>query len=537
MDIRRIEMKNVMTHVDSTVDLPENGIVVVRGANGAGKSALIEAVAAAGWHKTLRGTPWWRAGEAAEAKLELADGLEIVRGRGGSKNTLSFTGGEDFDTATQAQKGLDALIPSFDVWRRTSVFSSSDASHFSLATDAERKQLIESLLGLDRFDAALKACRGDLKHARMKLAEAEGALNTARVRLEGSETRLADATADLGDPPPNPDLKRMSKTVGVLRGLREERDRLRSERSALGRTRVPEEQAQARFLARQLHELADPTCPTCGQEIDDAHLADIRKALAAAQKVVDRDAAERAEEGATLDGLLEELSEELADFEAEHSTLREQSAVRAAYEQRADALKARRSAIEAEIEKQTKARDEYAAAAAEYRQKVAELEVADKALGLRGIRSQVLGRALGGIEAVANVWLSRLFPGVSVQLTPDSAKASGGVSEKIALVVSGLPHDFGYRAASGGQRRRVDIALLLALAEVAAGAAGVQPGTLFMDEVTDALDDEGMAVLADVLSDLSQSRCLVVITHSDTVADLLKPSLRLYAQDGTLLPV
>jgi len=162
------------------------------------------------------------------------------------------------------------------------------------------------------------------------------------------------------------------------------------------------------------------------------------------------------------------------------------------------------------------------------------LEAVEQVLGVRGVRAHVLGEALRGIEAVANYWLAKVAgEGLELTLDPYSEKASGGVSDAIALKVAGAGGGFGYKAASGGERRRIDIALLLALAEVSQAASGRDgQGTLFFDEVFDALDGEGAGAVCAALAELAQTRCVVVISHSSTLVETLQPTLRLHVKGG-----
>ena len=162
MHLQTIELRNLFSHKKSSVTLPEQGVVVVTGPNGAGKSSLAECVAVAGWGKTLRGSPPW-AGSPSKALLRTAGGLRVERiKKGKASPKLIFRDGSADDSAaytttTKAQAALEALIGPFDVWRRSHVFSSSDAAHFTLATDAERKRLLEAILGLDRFGPSPQA--------------------------------------------------------------------------------------------------------------------------------------------------------------------------------------------------------------------------------------------------------------------------------------------------------------------------------------------------------------------------------------------
>ena len=164
------------------------------------------------------------------------------------------------------------------------------------------------------------------------------------------------------------------------------------------------------------------------------------------------------------------------------------------------------------------------------------LSACDKVLGMKGVRAQVLASALGGLEAVANGWLSRLAgDGLSLVLKPYVENKKGTTSEALSLEVVGAGGGRGYRASSGGERRRIDLALLLALADVAAAAYRQEPGTLFFDEVFDCLDSEGTDRAVEVIDELAKDRCCVVISHSPDLASALRPVLHLQVKDGSVV--
>jgi DNA repair exonuclease SbcCD ATPase subunit len=161
--------------------------------------------------------------------------------------------------------------------------------------------------------------------------------------------------------------------------------------------------------------------------------------------------------------------------------------------------------------------------------------MAEQVLGLRGVRAHVLGKALGGIEQVANGWLARIAgPGLRLHLSAYTEKKTGGVSDAISLEVDGAGGGHGYRGASGGERRRCDIALLLALAEVAGAAHGLKPGLILFDEVFDALDDDGVDTVCEVLGELAATRQVVVISHNDRLVARLPKRLHLRVNQGVV---
>ena len=76
------------------------------------------------------------------------------------------------------------------------------------------------------------------------------------------------------------------------------------------------------------------------------------------------------------------------------------------------------------------------------------------------------------------------------------------------------------------------VAVLLALAEVASAARGKDAGTMVFDEVFDTLDGHGVEAVAGALSTLSRDRAVLVISHSDMLADALNPTLRVRVDSG-----
>ena len=201
MHVHRLGLTQFMLHDKTEIVLPEKGVMLITGENGSGKSSMPEAVATCGWGKSLRKSTGWR--NEGLSRVDMAVGaLGVALLRNGGAPILSFTAeGEeipDYPTTTKAQAALEERIGDYDTWRRCSVFTTSDASTFTKATDGDRKRLIEGLLeGFDRFDPAVKACRADLRKVTKEL---DGCGNERRVldeRLTNHSNRLIELEADL----------------------------------------------------------------------------------------------------------------------------------------------------------------------------------------------------------------------------------------------------------------------------------------------------------------------------------------------------
>jgi DNA repair exonuclease SbcCD ATPase subunit len=551
VNIDKIALSGFTSHDRTIISLPPAGLVTVAGPNGSGKSSLVEAVSAALWGKSLRGSAPWRDGAKGQAAVQagalMSSGigeLEAQRDRSdGGKTSLFWTvpGQQStiYDTATKAQEALEQIVGPWEVWRRTHVFSSSDAAHFSTATDAERKRLMERLLGIDRFDAALVRCRAELAQAETKAGIAERDLAVAAAKLEAAEKAVAAAAAEVqAAPPPALDKELLQEKAAKQEKLAA--DAQKEARAARGREQqalsgMAGKGADLRGLTQRLGALSGKAeCPTCRQHVP-ADLVEQLTALVAAEATRARAAEQQArQEAAQARQEAEELDEEADALRRRAQALRQEVAAvtaRAEAHARADAALQRASTARlAVLEDRAGAQARVAAEQA----RADLLRAVDKVLGMKGARAHVLARALAGLESAGASWLSRLSRGaMEMKLSAYSEKKAGGQSDVLSIKLGPVGGQLReYDSLSGGERRRVDVALLLALSEIAAAAAGKAPGTLFLDEVADALDPDGLAAVSEALEELARTRCVVVITHSPELAERLPAKLRLTVDKG-----
>lgn len=575
MLIKHLNLTNFMSHGQTSISLPSTGVVVLTGLNGSGKSTLPEAVAYAAWGKTLRGTRPWTAGLAGSVEL-FADYVTVKRSasaKGTNKLAWSIPDQEteEFDTKTQSQAHLKSVLVDMDLWRRTHVFSSADAAHFSMATDKERKQLIEAVLGLDAFDRALAACRVDkaavskdwdaLSREHTQIGNQLAGLRIAREQWTGVAPFDPEPEPTAPD---EPDLMphELAKRIGEVEDL------LRACSVPINGMAVEEARAawnvaynDRRVVESELVLVMKGQCPTCSRDFEAGleettraelhaqvfHCSELEKVCADAEAEYTLRAEARRKEAAAYQEQLQALRIQLGEanasvrlresWAAQHAAWAERTAARLAQWRalEAEAL-AKRDRLDAGISELTDQLAEQAELLAAAEARLRELAASEQVLGYRGVRVQVLVSALAAIEELANGWLSMMAPDCSLKLQPYTETASGGVSDALDLQITGMGGGLGYKAASAGERRRIDAALLLALADVAAAASGCEnDGTLWMDEVFDALDADGCALVADCLAEIGLRRAIVVITHRPELASYLPAVKRLHVTDGVLM--
>jgi DNA repair exonuclease SbcCD ATPase subunit len=552
MHVRSLTLRGFTSHADTTVSLPARGTIVVTGPNGGGKSSLIEAPAFGTFGETLRGTPPWT-GKKGELVVNVDCGLpyKITRTFDGRRVMVSIGDGE-FSTPTKMQPTLNGIFGSWDVWRRSHVFSSQDASHFTLSKDSDRKRLLESLLGLERFDTAHESCKAERDALQKELSRAEFDMAQLVGRKQSALLRLQDAEREMAEQlPPEPhcpersleDLNaevrqiesRLCELGGAMSDLSLREGSARGKSDAINR-----EMGTARSELQRLQSMG--LCPICERELPPAR---IEKAQAVVKSAEGRAVSAATDNSAKLHRIhceREELNRELDALQSRKVALEVQRGIascHASWQERCRQVETtvqRRKEFMGKLQREVAELDGQIALDFDMeslRERLVVLNTATSVLSLGGVRSHLLAGALDSIEAVANGWLARIAgPKMRLKLSPYSENSKGGVKDAISLEITGAGNGYGYKASSGGERRRIDVSLLLALGEVAAGARGITPGTIFADEVFDALDEPGTEAVVDVLRELSQDRAVVVISHDEKLIRRLPEAVHWHVENG-----
>ena len=508
MNVTQVQMQNFMRHDSFSLVLPETGTVLVTGINGCGKSTIMESVAWCCWGRTLRGSKPWREGQVCSVTVTTPN-LTITRQRskGGTNKLLwKYTDATatDFDTATKGQAALDKVIGAFDVWRKTHVLTNADAAQFTEATDSERKRLLEEVLGIDKIDAAKERARLDAAGAEIALDRVTTSVAQRAITLKTTAQTLLALPVAVADPPPAVDAKALAAMVRAAKAARQaSNDR---EKSVYDGVRAKRGTLQE--LRRRLDRLGVSECPVCSQAITDALRAPLEAQVLAEDAAVQALQAQAEIEAALVHDECAEADEEYIALAANEKTLAQQLALHAQQAKlvkESAAQRARLQVIISTCEKELASAKELLPT---QQRRVACLKAVQIAFGMKGFRAQLLSDAILGVEAFTNTWLQIIAPDLSVKL-------SLGEKHEVKLDLIGAGGGFGYQALSSGERRRIDVAVVLALADMASQATGIGAGTLWLDEVFDSLDPVGTQGVCEALLVLSESRVAVVITHSD----------------------
>ncbi len=525
MRIRSIEMHGFLSHADTKLTFPRRGMILVSGPNGAGKSSILEAVSVGVWKAVLRGRGRLGARSinlwsSKKGYIEIATDQVTVRRRASGKLDWKDAAGNaiKFENNTKAQAALEELLGPQDQWAKRFIFSSESAL-FTAGTDADRTRLIESILGLDDFDTYAERVRLDLQRVLARTDALKRSELVLEERVRGARTALEelsvpDAPEAFGERVTPERVPALLARYRALLASPRRTAALKAEK--LTRRRVLlEERIRAAERA-----VSAGVCPTCGQTMP---TGDGRAEHAAAS--VDL-LALRAKLARVTKHEKRAIKERTKEWEAHTRLERRQENVKRWARAHVEAAAQRKRALFALED----AEDELAAALGELEtlaSELAELRAAERVLGFGGVRSNLLSDALAGIESITNSWL-RMFSSagdyqLQVRLKTYAEKKSGGSRPAVHVGVEGVANGEGYLAASNGERRRVDAALLLALPEVS--ISGDDLGVLFFDELFDHLDDEGRDAVCEILREISKRCCVVLITHSRALRVRIAPTV------------
>lgn len=237
----KMRVENFMSLGEADFDFDSAGFVLVEGLNGAGKSAMVDALLWCLYGKTLRGYEHdevvhrRRAAEGCIVTLDFevdGEGYRVSRARRHPKlksSLLLSTQGADASRSSEKETQLEIehlLGCSYKTFLACVVFGQDRAYRFSSLTDAEQKKILDEVLGVERFATACAA-------ARRRASETQAELASARRSLEKAEEARDEAEVDAIDL----QVKHVDFEASQREKVEAEREKLRAAKDWLNKTR------------------------------------------------------------------------------------------------------------------------------------------------------------------------------------------------------------------------------------------------------------------------------------------------------------
>lgn len=463
-----------------------------------------------------------------------------------------------------------------------------DIKSFYAASDADRKGVMDNLLGLSLYGVAEQVARRRMRKLGVELDD----LSAERVRLQ---TALSEKTVlyqnlagkDLEDADFQIRLKTLlvklhrrahTKSKQDVSDLnaeqRVEEDRYKKvleeharavrvyevesakrerEKRELDRTisTLEGEIRQIEARVERLSSLKGKKCPTCEQDVNAKtannartilvnEIGDINYKITATElerdivnkgleTLEDPEQPESSELG-TLQQEIEQARETRNEWklklETESARLEEMEGAQGRIKAQADRLSDEMEKVGAKL---IASEERYAALSAESE----DLEFWIEGYGAQGLRSFLIEAELPEINRWATVFAQRLLgKGTRVKLSPTTKLKSKDVRREKIHIECLLPRRTNkYEGASRGQKTRLDLCLLLSFRHTIAERSAKAFRQFFADELFDGMDKTGAVFVADLLLEIAQACPVTLVTHDPRIKSIADRVITVY-HDG-----
>jgi DNA repair exonuclease SbcCD ATPase subunit len=138
------------------------------------------------------------------------------------------------------------------------------------------------------------------------------------------------------------------------------------------------------------------------------------------------------------------------------------------------------------------------------------------AFGKQGIKSFVIDQIIPTLNEQIDYWMQIIYQGfISVRFDK---------LLNVKMVNNSSRSEMIFGQGSGGERRRIDIAIMLAFRQIMQMSTGKNPNVCYFDESVENLDEEGVNGFYEALQDIAKTVRVYVITHNTHLLNLLSKS-------------
>jgi DNA repair exonuclease SbcCD ATPase subunit len=542
-------LENFRSYQALSVSLDQDSTVMVVGKNGAGKSNIFVALvwvlfgkALHGFHikdMVRRGTA--RCSVSLSFISAVGEMIDVMRTRTEKTEHVYVTEGK-VRTRYGSAEGNRVIAGHLGINLKTfvnTVFVGGGINRFFLMMrDGDKKALLEDLFDLDRFGVGYKGATKRLNALDLRLEEHR----TESRMMQHALDQLKNEESALGRKNLTRFMAKMKGTKDALEALLPEIEKLEEGEETREadiyavRQRLSEANGHLRkaegalsFEHSRIHTLTameGDDCPECERPLtkrDCAHLLkshedqvekltrlveDGKEALIPIEEELDRlvrlkDLLEEARDRK------EDLLEDIKDLEIERDR------VRADY---SEVVSKQRKHFRG---KKMKA-DHVCRKISETREY---FEFWVNGFGSKGVKNEFLGQVLPTMEACSNDYLAKLSEHFTIELSLEEGSFS-------TLVYSTALGEMEYRSCSTGERRRLDLAVSLALRDIIEEIAGVQTNLQVFDEVVEGLDREGSEQFSDVVRNLPVPKSAFILSHNEALMGCLDTSWLVQNTEG-----
>lgn len=152
----------------------------------------------------------------------------------------------------------------------------------------------------------------------------------------------------------------------------------------------------------------------------------------------------------------------------------------------------------------------------------------------QGIKSLILDDITPFLNRRVNKYLNKLAAGhIEVKFSTQTTLKNGETREKFSIEINNQDGGKEYTANSAGEKKRVDIAVNLALQDLVAARSNKSLNIAIFDEIFDALDQSGIESVTELLQELSQEKSSIfVISHNPHLQSIFSNIITVVKKGG-----
>ncbi|WCS69734.1 hypothetical protein Goe25_01060 [Bacillus phage vB_BsuM-Goe25] len=576
---KKLTAKNFLSFEELTLNLDNRGIVLVEGnnltsnkfkSNGSGKSSLLEPIVYALYDTTSKGI---KADEVINNKvgkntaviLEGVKGedtyrIERYRKHTKNKNKVKlFINDKEVTekSASETNKAIQKIIGiDYNTFINSIMFSQGNgAGRFAIATDKEKKEILENLVHLDIYAQAQGVAKERLKAKEDEIREREqerARLDWEFERIEGleqqdqanfentknmilQEHKSIRANYEAMDAYIRENFAAVEELQNRSDQLQQQRDNSQNfnvsahimEAVNTVRKELTDKKSQLQQYEYQKNDLvgkykklqSNTHCPVCGNELDTAHrekeMATIKEQLKNVLIAMNP----LQGEVETLEAKLQEVSNKYQEEKAKQDEINKnyqlivqeisqcENQVKAYYDT-IQAFKNKINASQSTVDKlsaipEPKPRDNERKVVKEkikafqeeelkLQKEKLQLEDVVKVFSNSGVKSHVLDLITPFLNERANKHLATLSgPDMEVKFSTQTRNKDGSVADKFDIQLINSVGGENYKSNSEGEKKRADLAISLAIQDLVMGRGEPPTNFIVYDEVFDALDSVG----------------------------------------------
>lgn len=499
--------------------------------NGSGKSSLLESIIWTMYKKSVRGNDPSR-----DQKGDCLTGFECKvgdqeyrieryhkHGKYGNCSRIILNGEEiSHRLPTATDEEILKLIPiPYDLFVSTSVVLQGIPINFTQFTPAVRKTIIEDALGFnvwekirDKFKEKIEEVDKDRSTVEVKFKACENLMIELNAKLESAIEDTSSRSTEFQD---------KAKTLKVeINNIKKRHDEHQAElKAALGSRTKTEIQTQRMSLNGSMASfqnkigdlmsiIKNEICPTCGTAYPVDQISNAKKDL----KAVKSELAQAQEAYETVNQTLTVIDKVSSDIRMQETMMsskkRDLSTVLADMAKQAEPENDKVGDLRKRLEDTVATVNTINEQLREHTKRLEGFEFIDSLLlPSSPFRTKVLEKYLIHITNIIDHISPLVFPDVEIQLAINN-KATG-----IDLLVTKGGRVVEYKSLSGGEKRRLDIVIILSFLRFLIEASGISTNLVGLDEIFDSLDTRGVESVISCIDTLfPDTHAVYVVSHN-----------------------